>query len=97
VLAEMPDGKHSHECRPRPIAPPISSCRRPAVTLRSAIESANTTPGDNTINLTVAGTYKITIPGRNEDLNASGDFDIIPNPASPAGSTLLIQKTAAER
>ena len=35
-----------------------------APTLRSAIEAANATPGNNTINLTVAGTYKITIPPR---------------------------------
>src|ERR1700733_244711 len=53
------------------------------VTLRSAIEQANATPGNNTINLNVAGTYFITIPGANEDNNATGDFDIIPNPASP--------------
>jgi hypothetical protein len=33
------------------------------VTLRSAIQQANATPGSNTINLTVAGTYKITLAG----------------------------------
>src|ERR1700733_8058506 len=43
------------------------------VTLRSAIEAANATPGGNNIYLTVAGTYKITIPGANEDSNATGD------------------------
>lgn len=47
------------------------------VTLRSAIQAANASPGGNTINLTVAGTYKITIPGANEDANATGDFDIL--------------------
>ncbi len=31
------------------------------VTLRSAIQAANNTAGDNTINLTVAGTYQITL------------------------------------
>jgi hypothetical protein len=70
------------------------------VTLRSAIEAANATPGDNTINLTVAGTYKITIaPAQPDDTtatenNATGDFDIIPNPASPPKSTLTIQNTS---
>src|SRR5262249_18187940 len=32
------------------------------VTLRSAIQMANNTPGGNVINLTQGGTYKITIP-----------------------------------
>src|SRR5437879_3565857 len=59
------------------------------VTLRSAIESANATPGGNTINLTVAGTYKITIPGAGEDNNATGDFDIL-----PTGGNLLIRNTS---
>jgi predicted outer membrane repeat protein len=64
------------------------------MTLRSAIQMANETPGSNTINLTVPGTYKITIPGAGEDNNATGDFDIIPNAASPSGSTLIIQNTS---
>ena len=33
------------------------------VTLRSAIEAANATPGNNIINLTVPGVYKITLAG----------------------------------
>jgi hypothetical protein len=33
------------------------------VTLRSAIQKADTTPGGNTINLTVPGTYQITLRG----------------------------------
>src|SRR5262245_30706802 len=49
------------------------------VTLRSAIQQANNTPGGNTINLTVAGTYKITIPEANNNNNATGDFDILPS------------------
>jgi hypothetical protein len=71
-----------------------------AATLRSAIEAANATPGSNTINLTVAGTYQITIPpGSSDDTpasenNATGDFDIIPNALSPAGSTLTIANTS---
>src|SRR5207253_7296290 len=64
------------------------------VTLRSAIKSANATPGSNTINLTVPGTYKITLAGTYENNNAKGDFDILPNPLSPAGSTLTIQNTS---
>jgi predicted outer membrane repeat protein len=70
------------------------------VTLRSAIEAANATPGSNTINLTVAGTYKITIPPAQPDdtsateNNATGDFDIIPNAASATGSTLTIHNTS---
>jgi hypothetical protein len=52
------------------------------VTLRSAIQAANSIsdPAGNFINLTIAGTYKITIPGAGEDNNATGDFDIFPHP-----------------
>jgi predicted outer membrane repeat protein len=64
------------------------------VTLRSAIDMANQVPGNNTINLAVAGTYKITIPGAGADDNTTGEFAIIPNAASPAGSTLTIQNTS---
>jgi predicted outer membrane repeat protein len=66
------------------------------VTLRSAVEAANAAPGSNTILLTRAGTYRITIPPAAPDdtpateNNLSGDFDIIPNAASAAGSTLKI-------
>jgi len=59
------------------------------VTLRSAIEAANATPGGNTINLIVSGIYKITIPGANEDNNATGDFDIL-----PTGGNLSIVNTS---
>src|SRR5438046_984794 len=38
-----------------------------APSLRAAISYANGTPGADTINLSVAGTYKITLPGANED------------------------------
>jgi hypothetical protein len=70
------------------------------VTLRSAIEAANATSGSNTILLTRAGTYQITIPPVAPDdsiateNNAAGDFDIIPNAAGPAGSTLTIMNTS---
>jgi hypothetical protein len=62
------------------------------VTLRSAIQAANATsdPAGNVINLTVPGTYKITIPGALEDNNATGDFDIIPH----ANGNLTIQNTS---
>jgi hypothetical protein len=60
------------------------------VTLRSAIEAANATPGNNTIRLTLGGTYQISQPPASPDDNATGDFDIIPNASSPAGSTLTI-------
>jgi hypothetical protein len=60
------------------------------VTLRSAIQQANATPGGNTINLTVAGTYKITLPGTaGETDNAAGEFAIL-----PTGGDLTIQNTS---
>src|SRR5207253_10430438 len=59
-----------------------------APSLRAAIQAANGNAGGNTINLTVAGTYKITIPGASEDNNATGDFDIL-----PSGGNLTIQNT----
>src|SRR5207253_10100645 len=54
------------------LLPPVG-----VVTLRSAIEAANANAQDNVINLSVPGTYKITIPGAGEDNNATGDFDIM--------------------
>jgi hypothetical protein len=60
------------------------------VTLRSAIEAANATPGGNTINLTVPGVYSITLPGTPGEVdNAGGEFAI-----SAAGGNLLIQNTS---
>ena len=60
------------------------------VTLRSAIEAANSNIGNNTINSTVPGTYKITLVGTpGEADNAAGEFAIFPNPSSPPNSTLL--------
>ena len=43
--------------------------------LRAAIDQANTNPGADVITIP-AGTYTLTIPGPNEDANATGDFDI---------------------
>jgi hypothetical protein len=60
-----------------------------APSLRSAISAANATPGGNTIELTGAGTYAITIPGAGEDNNSTGDFDIL-----PTGGDLTITNTS---
>jgi len=55
------------------------------VTLRSAIQATNATPGANTINLTLPGIYKITIAGPpGATNNASGEFAILPNSTSLA-------------
>src|SRR3954447_15528841 len=62
------------------------------VTLRSAIQQANTTAGGDTINLTVPGTYRITIPGANTGTNASGAFAIL-----PGGGNLSIVNTSGGR
>jgi CSLREA domain-containing protein len=60
------------------------------VTLRSAIQAANSTPGGNTINLTLPGTYAITLPGTTgETDNAAGEFAIL-----PAGGNLKIVNTS---
>ncbi len=45
------------------------------ISLRSAIMAANALGGSNTIKLP-AGTFKLTIPGANEDASATGDLDI---------------------
>ena len=59
------------------------------LSLRQAIQMANATPGGNTINLTVPGTYTQTVIGPNEDANLTGDFDIL-----PSGGDLTIQNTS---
>jgi hypothetical protein len=72
------------------------------VTLRSAIEAANETPGSNTIELLLPGDYKIAIPPAAPDdtaateNNLTGDFDIIPNAASPAHSSLTIVNASGD-
>jgi hypothetical protein len=63
------------------------------VTLRSAIQAANATPGGNTINLTLPGTYKITLPGTpGETDNAAGEFAIL-----PTGGNLKIINTSGHQ
>jgi CSLREA domain-containing protein len=44
--------------------------------LRAAIQEANVYPGTDTINLP-AGTYVLSIPGRDENAAASGDLDVL--------------------
>src|SRR5580704_2346604 len=45
------------------------------ISLRSAIEAANSRPNSDTI-LLPAGTIKLTLAGANEDNAASGDLDV---------------------
>jgi predicted outer membrane repeat protein len=60
------------------------------VTLRSAIEAANATPGGNTINITAPGDYEITLPGAPGEVdNAAGEFAI-----AASGGNLTIQNTS---
>jgi parallel beta-helix repeat protein len=60
------------------------------VTLRSAIGAANATPGGNTINLTVAGDYKLTLAGTPGEVDdAAGDLAIL-----ASGGNLTIQNTS---
>jgi hypothetical protein len=60
------------------------------VTLRSAIEAANVTPGGNTINLTVPGVYSIALPGTPGEVdNEAGEFAIL-----SVGGNLTIQNTS---
>ena len=49
------------------------------VTLRSAIDAANLTPGGNTIKLMVPGMYNIALPGANTGADATGAFAILPS------------------
>jgi hypothetical protein len=60
------------------------------VTLRSAIQAANATPGGNTIDLTLPGTYRITLAGTpGETDNLAGELAIL-----PGGGDLTIQNTS---
>jgi hypothetical protein len=58
-------------------------------TLRSAIQQANQTPGGNTINITVPGDFRITLPGAGTGTNNSGAFAIL-----PSGGDLNITNTS---
>jgi hypothetical protein len=59
------------------------------LSLRQAIQMANNTPGGNTINLTVPGTYNLTLLGPAEDNDLTGDLDIL-----PSGGNLTVQNTS---
>jgi hypothetical protein len=59
------------------------------LTLRAAIQQANQTLGGNTINLTLPGTYRITLPGAGTGTNNSGAFAIL-----PTGGDLTVQNTS---
>jgi hypothetical protein len=49
------------------------------VTLRSAVEAANHTPGGNTINLGLAGNYQLTLQGTPGEVdNQAGELAILP-------------------
>ena len=50
---------------------------------------SNATADADTINLTAAGTYKITLAGALEDLNQTGDFDILAAGGALGGFGLL--------
>jgi len=66
------------------------------VTLRSAIQAANSTPGPKTINLQVPGLYQIGLPGTaGETDNQAGEFAILPNTGqltiqNGSGSTIVV-------
>ncbi|MEB3340312.1 DUF4347 domain-containing protein [Okeania sp.] len=54
--------------------------------LREAIIKANSTPEDDTIQLTAGATYNLTISGSDEDAAATGDLDIV----AGSGETTII-------
>src|SRR5437773_6853344 len=63
------------------------------VTLRSAINAANSTRENNTINLTVPGIYRITLLSPAPSAaNPSNDFDIVPT----GGGDLTIANTSGK-
>jgi hypothetical protein len=49
------------------------------LTLRAAIDYASMIQGNKVIEFILPGTYRITLPGPDDDANVSGDFDIVPN------------------
>ena len=65
------------------------ACTKPDCTLREAISAANSHPGADSVLLAGGTTYKLSIPGRGEDLNATGDLDVTgPLTITSAGSRL---------
>src|SRR2546423_427341 len=65
-----------------------STLKDKACTLRAAVQAANYSgTGLHSINLTVAGTYSLTVTGPNEDAAATGDLDIQPRIRISIGNT----------
>ena len=61
------------------------------ISLRSAIQAANAKPNSDTI-IVPSGIFKLTIPGANEDADATGDLDINGNvtiKGKNSGSTII--------
>src|SRR5437879_12634228 len=67
-------------------------------TLRAAIQASNANAGTDTIVLP-AGTYTLTITGRNEDLAATGDLDITDpvNITGAGASSVIIDGNGIDR
>jgi CSLREA domain-containing protein len=55
-------------------------------TLRAAIMEANSLPGPDIIQLRIAGTYLLSIPGQGEDAAALGDLDVTDDVQISAGT-----------
>jgi hypothetical protein len=68
-------------------------------TLRAAVQASNNNNGTDTIVFDLAGTYTLTNHGANEDLNATGDLDIL-DPVNITGSgpaNVIIDGDGADR
>lgn len=67
-------------------------------TLRAAVQEANALPGADVVELG-SGPYGITLPGRNEDGAATGDFDLLGELIieGPPGSTATIDAAELDR
>jgi predicted outer membrane repeat protein len=66
-------------------------------TLRAAVQAANFLGGGpHTINLTVAGTYALTVPGAGESAAATGDLNVTASVtiANTSGSGVVVDGTA---
>src|SRR5207249_11164567 len=78
-----------------------NACRTAAgvCTLRAAIQEANRNSGTDTISLPTAGVYRLTIAGRNENLAATGDLDIMDavNITGAGASSVIIDGNGLDR
>src|SRR5947208_620106 len=68
-------------------------------TLRAAIQASNANSGTDTISLPTAGVYRLTIAGRNENLAATGDLDIMDavNITGAGASSVIIDGNGLDR